>query len=268
MCYLTGRLVRLRRRLLARLTVADLQQMKRDGKKIAAAVVHDFQMAKICEMAGADILSVGDSVGQRFLAVPNSEDFTVADMIPFGKAVVRASERAVVSVDMPPDTCKGGATEIAKAARRIKDEVGAAMTKMDVRGREDSAFEDIRAVVETGLAAYPHLGFPGGPGQALHGSPEDHDHMMRLAHTLYEAGASIIDLAGVTTEIYADVCNSLPIPVIGGAAGPEADGHIDVSYALVGYVFAAMDRTDPPSTSKFMFDMLEKSIGNIHAGKW
>ena len=41
-----------------------------------------------------------------------------------------------------------------------------------------------------------------------------------------------------------------------------------MSYALVGYVFAAMDRTDPPSTSKFMFDMLEKSIGNIHAGKW
>ena len=141
---------------MAKLTVADLQQMKRDGKKIAAAVVHDFQMAKICEMAGADILSVGDSVGQRFLAVPNSEDFTVADMIPFGKAVVRASERAVVSVDMPPDTCKGGATEIAKAARRIKDEVGAAMTKKDVRGREDSAFEDIRAVVESGLFGISH----------------------------------------------------------------------------------------------------------------
>ena len=52
---------------MARLTLRDLQQMKRDGKKIATAVVYDFQMAQICERAGVDLLSVGDSLGRRFL---------------------------------------------------------------------------------------------------------------------------------------------------------------------------------------------------------
>ena len=37
---------------MAVLTPLDLQQMKRDGKKIAAAVVYEYQMAKICEAAG------------------------------------------------------------------------------------------------------------------------------------------------------------------------------------------------------------------------
>ena len=52
---------------MAVLTVKDLQQMKRDGKKIAAAVVYDFQMTKIVELAGVDLLSVGDSLGRNVL---------------------------------------------------------------------------------------------------------------------------------------------------------------------------------------------------------
>ena len=254
---------------MARLTVADLQQMKRDGKKIAAAVVYEFEMARICERAGADLLSVGDSLGRSLLAMPDPDEMTIDDMIPFAKAVVRAAERAVVSVDMPPATCNGGPAEIAKAARRIKDEVGADMTKVDVRGHEDTAADMVRAVVETGLAAYPHVGYFGGPrSDGLHGSPEDHENMMKWTRTLYEAGASMIDLASVTAEIYADVCNSIPIPVIGGQTGPEADGHIHVAWGLVGYRADAIERTDPPSASSVMYDIAQKAFGDIHAGTW
>ena len=35
-----------------RRTVADLQQMKKDGKKIAAGVVYEAQMIRIFERAG------------------------------------------------------------------------------------------------------------------------------------------------------------------------------------------------------------------------
>ena len=256
---------------MTRLTAADLQQMKRDGKKIVAAVVYEAQMAQICERAGVDLLSVGDSLGRTFLAYPNPDDLTIDDMIPFAKAVVRVAERAVVSVDMPPATCRGGPTEIAKAARRIKDEAGADLTKVDIRGREESAFEDIRAVVETGLGAYPHIGWPGlgSPGTTgRHGSPEDHDNVMKWCHAVQEAGASIIDLASVTEEIYIDVCKSLRIPVIGGATGPEADGHVYVSYGQVGYSAEAIDRTDRPSVSKVMHDILKKLFDDVHAGVW
>lgn len=254
---------------MARLTIQDLQQMKRDGKKIAATVVYDFQMTKICEKAGADLLSVGDSLGRRFLGQSGADDTTIEDMIPFAKAVVRARERAVVSVDMPTSTCNAGPLEVAKAARRIKDEVGADMTKVDLRQQEDKFFDDVRTVLDIGLPVYPQIGFPaGGGGGKLYGSAEDREHILKWAHALEDAGASMLDLTSVTPEIYAEVCQGLKIPVIGGQAGPEADGKIYVSYSLVGYQAADIGRTDKPSTARFIYDIAKGAIDNVHSGKW
>jgi 3-methyl-2-oxobutanoate hydroxymethyltransferase len=252
---------------MARLTVGDLQRMKRDGKKIAATVVYEFQMAKICERAGADLLSVGDSLGRNFLGYTNPDDFKIDEMIPFAKAVVRAAERAVVNVDMPTGTCKAGPKEVAQAALRIKDEVGANMTKVDIREEEEKLFDSVRAVLEIGLPVYPQIGFAFIAGGELHGSPADHDHIMKWAHALEDAGACMIDLTQVTHGIYADVCKSLKIPVIGGQTGPEADGRIYVSYSLVGYQAAALDRTGP-SAARFIYDIAKKAVDGVHAGQW
>ena len=83
---------------MAVLTPLDLQQMKRDGKKIAAAVVYEYQMAKICEAAGVDVLSVGDSLGRNVLGQAGVDDCTVEDMIPFARAVVTYSDSNTASM--------------------------------------------------------------------------------------------------------------------------------------------------------------------------
>ena len=252
---------------MARLTVADLQEMKRDGKKIAAAVVYEFQMAKICDRAGADLLSVGDSLGRVFLGQESVDDFRIDEMIPFAKAVTRAATHAVVSVDMPTATCKAGPAAVARAARRIKEEVGADMTKVDIREQEEELFDDVRAVIETGLAVYPQVGFPAGAASTgLRGTPADRDHVLKWAHALQDAGAALLDLTSVTAEIYGEVCKSLRIPVIGGQTGPEADGRIYVSYSLVGYQAAALDRSGA-SAARFIYDIAKKAIDGVHAGK-
>ena len=251
-----------------KLSITDLQRMKREGKKIATFVVYEYQMAKICEAAGADFLSVGDSLGRTFLGYPHADDFTIDDMIPFAKAVVRARERAVVSVDMPTATCKAGPRAVAAAAMRIKNEVGADMTKVDIRQAEAELFNDVRAVIETGLAVYPQIGFPAGAGSVIHDGPAERDHVLKWAHALEDAGAVALDLTSVSTEIYADVSQALKIPVLGGQCGPEADGRIYVSYGLVGYNAAAMNREQPPSTAKLIFELVRNAADNIHSGKW
>ena len=81
---------------MARLTVEDLHEVKRNGQKIAAAVVYEYQMTKICEMAGVDVLSVGDSLGRNMLGHDHVDECTVDDMIPFVRAGVRRRQRAVV----------------------------------------------------------------------------------------------------------------------------------------------------------------------------
>jgi 3-methyl-2-oxobutanoate hydroxymethyltransferase len=46
-----------------KITLDGLQAMKRDGRKIVGVVAWDYQIARIADRAGVDIVSVGDSVG-------------------------------------------------------------------------------------------------------------------------------------------------------------------------------------------------------------
>ena len=157
---------------MAFMTAKDLLNMKRDGKKIAAAVVYDFQMTRICERAGIDLLSVGDSLGRNVLGQDHVDDCTVDDMIPFARAVVKGRERAVVSVDMPTTPSRAGAEAVAAAAKRFKDEAGVDMVKVDIRTHEEELFDAVPAVIAMGLEAYPQIGFPTqGPSTGIQSGP-------------------------------------------------------------------------------------------------
>ena len=254
---------------MARMTVADLQQMKKDGKKIAAGVVYEAQMTRIFERAGVDLLSVGDSLGRNLLGHEKPDGLSIEEMLVLGRAVSRTAQRAVVNVDMPTSVCDAGTAEVAKAARRIKEETTADMTKVDIRGQEEELIDTVQAVVEAGLSAYPQIGFDYVAGGDLHGSSAERDHVLKWAHAVEDAGASLLDLTMVSHEIYADVSKELRIPVIGGQTGPEADGRIYVGYSLVGYLAATIDRADgPPSAAKLMYDTVQKALDDVHAGTW
>ncbi len=255
---------------MALLTVEDLHGMKRNGQKIAAAVVYEFQMTKICEMAGVDVLSVGDSLGRNMLGHDHVDECTVDDMIPFARAVVRGRERAIVSVDMPTVPSAAGVEAVAAAARRFKEEAGVDMVKIDIRTHEEELFDEVHAVRDVGLHAYPQIGFPTqGAARGIQGGPEVHEYIQKWAHRIEEAGAAMIDLTNVTPDIYADVCAGLRIPVIGGQAPPEADGKIQVMVSGTGYNHATIGRDDGrPDGAKFMYDVMKSIIDSIHAGNW
>ena len=255
---------------MAVLTIEDLHEMKRQGKKIAAAVVYDFQMTKICERAGVDLLSVGDSLGRNVLGHDHVDECTVDDMIPFARAVVRGRERAIVSVDMPTVPSRSGVEAVGAAAKRFKEEAGVDMTKIDIRTREEELFDEIFAVQEAGLLAYPQIGFPTqGADRGVQGGPEVRDYIMTWAHKIEDAGVAMIDLTNVPAEVYAEVCASLTVPVIGGQAPSAADGKIQVAFNGVGGGAGTIDRDDGrPNASKYMFDVMNGIIANIHAGNW
>ncbi|MDE2837158.1 MAG: 3-methyl-2-oxobutanoate hydroxymethyltransferase [Chloroflexota bacterium] len=252
---------------MARLTIADLQQMKNDGKKIAAGVCYDVQMTRILERAGVDLLSVGDSVSRTFLGMQSEDEFSLEAMLLFGKAVSRVAERAAVNVDMPTVVCNAGPKAVEAATRRIKEETGADMTKVDIRMQEEELFDDVLAVIEAGLPVYPQIGFP--VFEPRHGGPETHEHIMKWANAVQDAGAVMIDLTNVTLDIYADVAKTMRIPVIGGQTGPESDGRIYVSYMLAGYRANDLDRTDGgPNAARYMLEAFEKTFASVHDATW
>ena len=77
--------------------LTDLQAMKRDGRKIVGVVAWDYQMARIVDRAGVDLVSVGDTVGINLWGQPNPLEVTMDQMIVVCQAVRRGVRRALLS---------------------------------------------------------------------------------------------------------------------------------------------------------------------------
>ena len=248
-----------------KVTVQTLQEMKRQKQRIVAAVCYEHQMAQIMDSAGADVLSVGDSVSRAFLAMENEADFTVDHQILFCRAVSKAAKRALVNCDIPLSAVNGGPKAAADAARRVVDEAGAEMVKIDIREDMDGLYPVIQEVVKTGVPVYPQIGFVN--WWERNGGDQVRDLIVGKAKALEDEGAVMIDLTAVTNEVYAAACEAVKIPVIGGQTGPEADGHIYVSYSLVGYQANLLEKDGAgPTAAKFIYDVAEKAFQNVRAG--
>src|SRR6266545_5760858 len=85
----------------AKVTIPALQQMKRDGRKIVGVVAWDYQIARIVDRVGVDIVSVGDTVGVNLWGQRNPLEVTLDQMIVVCQAVRRGVTRALVSCDFP-----------------------------------------------------------------------------------------------------------------------------------------------------------------------
>ena len=94
-----------------KLTIADLQAMKREGRKIAAVVCWDANSAGLADSAGAEIVSVGDSAAADF-----------DELVVYCRAVRRAVRRALVSCDLPEPTVERARTLLDEGADLVKIE--------------------------------------------------------------------------------------------------------------------------------------------------
>src|SRR5687767_7207247 len=101
-----------------KITIAALQQMKRDGKKSIGVVAWDTQLARIADRAGVDFISVGDSVGVNLWGHDDPLQVTMDEMLTCCKAVRRGATRALVSCDVPYGPVQESPDAAVRAARR------------------------------------------------------------------------------------------------------------------------------------------------------
>src|ERR1700691_234050 len=139
----------------SKVTIPALQQMKRDGKKIAGVVAWDYQIARIADRAGVDIVSVGDSVGVNLWGHSNPLEVTMDEMLVVCKAVRRGVTRALVSCDFPFGPLQEGTDSAVRAAIRLVKEAGADIVKLD--GASDF-LDGVRAVVRAGIPVFAQFG--------------------------------------------------------------------------------------------------------------
>lgn len=229
------------------MSIEALQQMKRDGRKIVAVVVYDYQMAQIVDRAGVDLVSVGDSVGVNLWGHDSDLEVTLDEMILACRAVRRGVTRALVSCDVPFGPVQEGPEAAVRAAVRLVKEAGADLVKLDGA----AAFPDVvRAVTRTGIPVWAQLGLT--PQTVLHLGGIDKTgpelaaelktQFIEEGKRLEAAGAALLDFTNSGPVAGEAVARAVSIPVIGGlGGGPWLDGRVRSVFAAIGYLASAVD---------------------------
>src|SRR5262245_13488493 len=185
-----------------KVTIPTLLQMKREGKKSVGVVAWDYQIARIADRAGVDIVSVGDSVGVNLWGHSNPLEVTLEEMLVVCKAVRRGVTRALLSCDFPYGPLQEGSDNAVRAAIRLVKEGGADMVKLD--GAADFP-ESVRALVRAGIPVLAQFGITpqtalrygiaygaqSAPGAQV--PPDLTSDLVDQSKLLQEAGASLID---------------------------------------------------------------------------
>ena len=233
----------------AKITIPALQQMKRDGQKIVGVVVYDYQMARIVDRAGVELVSVGDSVGVNLWGHATELEVTLDEMLLTCRAVRRGVSRALVSCDFPYGPLQEGLDTAVRAAIRLVKEGGADLVKLDGA----SAYpEAVQAITRAGIPVWAQFGITPQTamrygGMAAAGpelSTRWKDRLVDEARTLQQAGATLLDFTNSGPVAGAEVAGAAEVPVIGGlGGGPWLDGRVRAAFAALGYLASAIDDT-------------------------
>ena len=263
----------------AKVTSPALAQMKREGRKSVGVVAWDYQIARIADRAGVDIVSVGDSVGVNLWGHSNPLEVTMEEMLLVCKAVRCGVSRALVSCDFPFGPLQEGTQSALRAAIRLVKEGGADLVKLDAAAEFPEA---VRALTRAGIPVFAQFGLT--PQTALRygvpysaqaapdaqAPPEMTAKLMGEAKLLEDAGASLLDFTNSGPVAGAAVVRAVKIPVLGGfGGGPWLDGRMRMAHTAIGYGEKWIDaKTETyANVAKISLEALSALIADVRAGR-
>jgi len=224
--------------------VSTLRDMKRAREPIACLTAYDASFAQLVDIAGTDVVLVGDSLGMVIQGHDTTVPVTIEHMVYHTRCVARGLQRSFLIADMPFMSY----TTLAQAqdnAVRLMQEGGAMMVKLESgQGQlaivEHLARQDIPVCAHLGLKpqSVHKIG-----GFKVQGREEDAARkILEDARALEVAGADVVLLECVPNSVGQAVQAALQVPVIGIGAGPAVDGQILVLYDILGITQGRMPR--------------------------
>lgn len=217
------------------ITLTTLSALKAKGEKITMLTCYDATFAKAASDAGVEILLIGDSLGMVLQGHDSTLPVTNADMAYHTACVKRGNADALILADLPFMACATLEQAFANSAALMQ--AGAHMVKV-----EGAAWlgETIRLLAERGVPVCAHMGLTPQSvnvlgGYKVQGRLESQARQMRAdAIALQDAGAAMILLECVPSELAAEITQAVRVPVIGIGAGPATDGQVLVLHDMLG----------------------------------
>jgi 3-methyl-2-oxobutanoate hydroxymethyltransferase len=240
-----------------------IQNLVKNGEKIAMLTCYDATFAKLMEHAGVDILLVGDSLGMVLQGAENTLNVSMHHMTYHTKMVKNGAPNTLILADMPIGSYEQDNEAAYKNALWLIKS-GAQMVKFEGGGKR---VETARYLVERGIPVCAHLGFTPQSVNQIGGykiqgkTDESAAQILADAKAMQGASVSFVLLEMVPAALAKQVTEI--VPTIGIGAGVDCNGQVLVLQDLLGiYNGSASKKPEDYKAPRFAKNFL-KDTNNI-----
>lgn len=229
------------------MTIEDILNKKKNNEKIVMLTAYDYPIAALADLAGVDIVLVGDSLANVVLGLSSTKEVGMKEMLHHSKAVVRAVKNALVVGDMPFEAYQTNPKAAVDNAKQFID-IGCHAVKLEW-------FEECphtaEAIVKAGIPVMGHVGLT--PQTATEMKVQAKEareakEIIESAQILQDKGCFSLVLECIPKEVSAKITEQLSIPTIGIGAGNSCSGQVLVSYDILGL----FSRYQPKFSKKYV----------------
>lgn len=208
----------------------SLNNLKKKGKFVMLTA-YDYQMAKILDETGIDLILVGDSLGMVVLGYQNTKSVTMEDMIHHTRAVARGTKNTPIIGDMPIDSYN----TVEDALENAKQLLEAGALGVKIEGNRPLIVETL---VKEGIPVMGHVGLlPQSTDRfRLKGKKAmEAERILDDAIELDKMGVFAIVLECIPKSLAKKITETVNAPTIGIGAGIHCDGQVLVINDVLGF---------------------------------
>jgi 3-methyl-2-oxobutanoate hydroxymethyltransferase len=209
----------------------DELRMKKGKEKIIMLTAYDYQMAKILDEAGIDLILVGDSLGMVIQGHTDTKSVTMEDMIYHTRAVARGAKNTPIVGDMPINSDRTVEDALKNAKRFL--EAGAHGVKI-----EGNKSRVVKALLDAGIPVMGHVGLLPQTAERYRvkgKQPEEAQKIFSDALALDKLGVFSIVLECMPESLAKRITEAVRAPTIGIGAGKYCDGQVLVINDMLGF---------------------------------
>ncbi len=217
-----------------RLSIVDI---KKTETPLVCLTAYTAYQAKIIDDY-CDIILVGDSLGMVVYGLESTLAVTLDMMINHGRAVVNATKKSIVVVDMPFSSYEESPQQAFKNASKIMQETNCNAVKLE--GGEHMA-PTIEFLTKRGIPVMAHIGLTPQAintigGFKVQGRAEaSAEQIKKDLKAVEEAGSFSVVIEAVVESLAQELTGISSIATIGIGASNSCDGQILVSEDMLGY---------------------------------
>ena len=138
-----------------RVTLMKLAEKRALGEPIVMVTAYDHPSAKAVEVAGVDMVLVGDSAANNVLGYPDTVPITVDELLMLSAAVRRGLTTPLLVGDLPFGSYEASDAQAIATAHRFVKEAGCDAVKLEGGG---ASADRARAIVRAGVPVMGHVG--------------------------------------------------------------------------------------------------------------